>query len=131
MSVQGDLLAALMGRVESLSGVTVVWPRLGAAQPAGQHVRAAFLPNDDSPADLGSNTMARQGFLVLTLVSDLSQHQVVSENDAGVIAEHFPRGLTLSSGSVKTKITGQTVKPSRQEGGRWETPIFISYEAWA
>lgn len=131
MSVHGDLLAALMSRVETLSGFTIVWPRIGAAQPSGQHVRAAFLPNDDAASDLGSNVMQRQGFLVLTLVSSLDRHQVVSEDAAGAIAEHFPRGLQINSGSVTVKITGQTLKQSRQEGGRWETAVFIAYQSWA
>jgi len=130
MSVQGDLVAALMARVEGLSGWTIVWPRKGGEQPAEEHVRVALVPNDNIPADLSTDVMQRRGFLVLTLVSPIGAYQVVSENAAGAIAAHFPRGLRLIRNGLTVKIVRQSVRQAREESGRWETPIWIEYEAW-
>lgn len=123
-------MAALMGRVDALAGFTVVYPRKGADQPSGEHVRAALVPNDNIPADLSSDVMYRRGFVVLTLVSALGEYQVVSENSAGTIANHFPRGLRLTSGDATVKIVGHSVRQAREDGGRWETPVWIEYQSW-
>lgn len=131
MSIQGDVVSALMARVDSLAAPDVVWPRKGPDQPPGEHVRVALVPNDNIPADLSSDVHQRRGFVVLTHVSALGEYQVVSENDAGTIAEHFPRGLRLTSGGVAVKIKGHSVRAAREEGGRWETPVWVEYEAWA
>lgn len=131
MSIQGNVVSALMARVNSLSGFAVVYPRKGAAQPSGEHVRASVVPNDNIPADLASNVMYRRGFVVLTLVSALGEYQVVSENRAGTIADHFPRGLRLTSGDATVKIVGHSVRQAREEGGRWETPVWIEYQSRA
>ena len=87
MSIQGDVVSALMARVDSLAAPDVVWPRKGPDQPPGEHVRVALVPNDNIPADLSSDVHQRRGFVVLTHVSALGEYQVVSENDAGTIAE--------------------------------------------
>lgn len=128
MSVEGSIHAALMGRVETISGYTLAYQRKGDAQPSGDHIRVAHVPNDNIGADLSSQVFERQGFLYLTLVLDTGEYDVVAREAAGEIAEtYFPRGARLTHDGTTVKITGHTVRPGREEGGRWETPIRISY----
>ncbi len=133
MSVRGDMVAALMAHVESLSGFGLVWAKKGEGQPDGEHVRISLVPNDDIAADIDTQVKRRRGFIVLTLVAALTDddYQVVIENKAGTIEEHFPRGLRLTSNGTTAKIVNSTTRTGRRESGRWETPVWIEYEAWA
>lgn len=124
---ESDVHAALMAQAETITGYTMLWPQKGGPQPAGEHIRVSHVPNDNSPVDLSSDAMVRQGFLYLTLVSDLGQYESVTKRKAGEIASYFKRGQDLNSSGTIVTITGHTVRPGRQEGGRWETPIRISY----
>ena len=131
MTAHTDTIAAVFARVESLAGFTLVWPRKGADQPAGEHVRVALVPNDNLPADLSSDVMRRRGFVVLTLVSPIGEYQVESEAKAATIAAHFPRALRLTRNSTVVQIGGATVRQAREESGRWETPVWVDYRAIA
>lgn len=131
MSVEADIHAALMARAETLTGYTMIWPQKGGDHPAGEHVRVSHLPNDNDPLSLSGQTYVRQGFLVLTLVTDLGLYEATTKRKAGEIAAHFPRGLRLTRGSVTVTISGHSVRAGRAEEGRWETPIFISYRCAA
>ena len=128
---ESDIHAALMAQAETITGYAMLWPQKGGDQPTGEHIRVAHVPNDNAPADLSSDVMERQGFLYLTLVSDLGQYEAVTKRKAGEIAAYFKRGQRLTSNGTTVKITGHTVRPGRQEGGRWETPIRISYWSMA
>ncbi|MFY0682615.1 MAG: hypothetical protein JXR13_18730 [Thalassovita sp.] len=131
MSVEGELHAALMAQVETISGFPILWPQVSADVPGSDHIRVSHVPNENSPADLNSNKMNRQGFLYLTLVSGVARHEVETRNTAGDIAAYFRRGLRLSHNTTNVTITGHSIRPGRQEGGRWETPIRISYRSIA
>ena len=130
MTVQSDLHTALMARVETMAAalaLPTLWPRKGGDVPEGEHLTVYHLPNDNVPADLSSDVMRRQGFLIVTLISPLNVYEAVSQEKAGLIAAYFPRALRLVANATTATITGHTVKPGRQEGQRWETPIWISY----
>ena len=105
MTAQSDVHTALMARAEVMaSGLSIdaLWPRKGGEVPAGE-------------------------YLIVTLVSLLNVYEAVSQERAGLIAAYFPRALRLNANSTTTTITSHTVKPGRQVGERWETPIWISY----
>lgn len=130
MTVETDIHAALMARVETMIAALeypVLWPQKGGDQPAGEHVRISHVPNDNADADLSSQAYERQGFLFVTLVSPLGVYQAVTEAKAGAIASYFPRGLILTRNGTDVKIMGRTIRPGREEGQRWETPIRIAY----
>jgi hypothetical protein len=130
MTAQSDVHTALMARAEVMaSGLSIdaLWPRKGGEVPAGEYLTVYQLPNDNEAADLSSDVMRRQGFLIVTLVSLLNVYEAVSQERAGLIAAYFPRALRLNANSTTTTITSHTVKPGRQVGERWETPIWISY----
>lgn len=128
---ESDIHAALMAQAETITGYSMLWSQKGGDQPAGEHIRISHVPNDNAPADLSSDVMERQGFLYLTLVSGLGQYEAVTKRKAGEIAAYFKRGQRLTVNGTTVKITGHTVRPGRQEGGRWETPIRISYWSMA
>ena len=130
MSAEGDIPAALMARLGELAGYTVLHPRKGGDQPAGEHIRVALVPNDSLRTGLDVQEQEHRGFLVLTLVSDLGQYEAASRNAAGAIAGHFPLNAVYESGDASVKIMGQTVRQAREEMGRWETPIWIEYQAF-
>lgn len=127
MSVEGDLHAALMGRVATITGYPILYPQKGGDVPTGEHITAQHLPNDNARAALAGQIMERQGFLVLTLVSPLGGYEVVTKRKAGEIAAYFPNDLDLTFGDACVTITGHSIRQGRQEGQRWETPIWVSY----
>ena len=130
MTAQSDVHSALMARAEVMvagMSLPVLWPRKGGDVPAGEYLTVMQLPNDDAAADLSTDVMRRQGFLIITLVSPLNVYEAVSQEQAGLIVAYFPRALRLTANSTITTITGHTVKPGRQVGERWETPIWVSY----
>ena len=134
MNAEANIHAALMARAEIMVAALeypVLWPQKGGDQPSGEHLRINHVPNDNANADLSSQVYERQGFLFVTLVSPLGIYEAVSKAKAGAIAAYFPRGLTLTSNGTDVKITGHTVRPGRQEGQRWETPIRIAYWSMA
>ncbi|NKX40344.1 hypothetical protein HGG71_02550 [Rhodobacteraceae bacterium R_SAG2] len=128
---ESDIHAALMAQAETITGYPMLWSQKGGSQPVSEHIRVAHVPNDNAPADLSSGVYERQGFLFLTLVSDLGQYEAITKRKAGEIAAYFKRGQRLVKNGTTVKITGHTVRPGRQEGGRWETPIRISYWSMA
>lgn len=124
------LHAALMAKIEELSaaeGLPVMWPRKGGDKPNQEYISVYRLPNTNRKADLASNAMRRQGFLIITLVSDLSQHESVSLARAGDIASYFYSGDTLEKDGQSVEITDHTIRGGRENNQRWETPIWIGY----
>jgi len=134
MSAEADIHVALMARAEVMAtalSYPVLWPQKGGDIPTGEHLKIAHLPNDNEPAELSSNVMRRQGFLVITLVSPLGVYEAVTKQKAGAIAGYFPRALRMTANSTTATINGHSVRTGRQEGQRWETPIFVSYQTTA
>ncbi len=131
MSVEENLYAALMGRVEQITGYPILWPQKGGDAPSIEHIRVSFLPNDNLPADLSSNNFHRRGFLYLNLVSPLGEYEVVTRRKAGEIAALFPRALDLTRDGVTVTIVGHSVRRGREDGGMWQTPIRIEYQSFS
>jgi hypothetical protein len=131
-NVESDISQALSAQVEVMAtalSYTVTWPRKGGDKPAGEHVAVQFLRNDNVPAGLSDQVYSRQGFLILTLVSPLDAYDIVAREKAGDIAAYFLRGKQLTANATKVTIVGHTVRDGREEGQRWETPIYISYRS--
>lgn len=129
MSTEGDIHAALMAQVETISGYTMVWPRIGTEQPDDEHIRVSHVPNEPRTLELSGNSRDLKGFLYLTLVSDLQGHEAETMGKAGLIGAHFQIGQRLIHGDTTLTITDRAIRPGRQENGRWETPVRIGYRA--
>ena len=125
MSKEGDLHSGLMARVESLVGVTLIWPQKGGEQPAGEFIKVDHLPNDNSRVFIGhSDPLDVRGFVVLTLVGELGVFEAVTKERAGAIADHFPIGFEFIDGVC---VHAVSVRAGSQGRDRWETRIWIDY----
>lgn len=132
MSIEGDIHAALMARVETIIGYPILWPQKGGDRPAGEHLSVYHLPNDNSRRFLADDApRARKGFIVLTLVSPLGGYEAVTRRKAGEIEAHFPLGHIFERGGVRLRVHNTTTKGGREVIGRWETPIWIEYRGYA
>tara|TARA_R110002153_G_scaffold112409_3_gene254462 strand:- start:162 stop:569 length:408 start_codon:yes stop_codon:yes gene_type:complete len=130
--VDSDITQALNTQAEVMIaalGYTAIWPRKGGDKPAGEHVTIQHLRNDDVPLGLSDQVYTRQGFLIVTLVSPLDVHDVVTRKKAGAIGAYFLRAQRLTVNGTVVTIVGTTIRDGRQEGQRWETPIYISYRS--
>tara|TARA_R110000796_G_scaffold19198_4_gene57530 strand:+ start:1527 stop:1934 length:408 start_codon:yes stop_codon:yes gene_type:complete len=130
--VDSDITQALNAQAEAMIaalGYTAIWPRKGGDRPAGEHVTIEHLRNDDVPLGLSDQVYTRQGFLIVTLVSPLDVYDIVTRKQAGAITEYFKRAQILTANATKVTIVGTTIRSGRQEGQRWETPIYISYRS--
>ncbi len=134
MTVESDIHIALTARAEVMIAAlsyTAIWPQKGGDKPAGEHLAIQHLPNDNSPLGLSDQVMDRQGFLIITLVSPLDVYEAVTKEKAGAIVAYFLNGIRLTSNATKVAIMSHSVRQGRQEGQRWETPIWISYRSIA
>tara|TARA_R110000744_G_scaffold314564_1_gene421586 strand:+ start:1101 stop:1508 length:408 start_codon:yes stop_codon:yes gene_type:complete len=130
--VDSDITQALNTQAEVMIaalGYSAIWPRKGGDKPAGEHVTIQHLRNDDVPLGLSDQVYTRQGFLIVTLVSPLDVYDVVTRKKAGAIGAYFKRAQILTANATKVTIVGTTIRNGRQEGQRWETPIYISYRS--
>ena len=130
--VDSDITQALNTQAEVMIaalGYSAIWPRKGGDKPAGEHVTIQHLRNDDVPLGLSDQVYTRQGFLIVTLVSPLDVHDVVTRKKAGAIGAYFLRAQRLTVNGTVVTIVGTTIRDGRQEGQRWETPIYISYRS--
>jgi hypothetical protein len=131
-NVDSDMIQALNARAEVMLaalGYPAIWPRKGGDRPAGEHVTIQFLPNDNLPVGLSDQVYTRQGFYIITLVSPLDAYEVVTIEKSGDIAAYFTRGLQLTANATRVTIFSHTVRAGREEGQRWETPIYIEYRS--
>jgi hypothetical protein len=130
--VDSDITQALNARAEVMIaalGYTAIWPRKGGDKPAGEHVTIQHLRNDDVPLGLSDQVYTRQGFLIVTLVSPLDVYDIVTRKQAGAIGAYFKRAQRFTANGTEVTIVGTTIRSGRQEGQRWETPIYISYRS--
>ena len=131
-NVESDILQALNAQADVMAtalGYPALWSQKGGDQPADEHVTIFLLPNDNVAAGLSDQVYMRQGFMVITLVSPLDVYEVVTKRKAGEIVAYFKRGLRVTANDTRVTITGHSVRQGREEGVRWETPLYISYES--
>jgi len=67
--------------------------------------------------------------LIVNLVSTLDGYDIVTRKQAGAISDYFTRAQILEANGTKVTIVGTTIRSGREEGQRWETPIFIEYRS--
>ena len=131
-NVESDITQALNAQAEVMIaalGYPALWARNGGDKPAGEHVTIQQLPNDNRPAGLSDQVYFRQGFFIITLVSPLADYDVVARRKAGDIAAYFLRGKRLTANATTVTVVKHDIYNGRQEGQRWETPIWISYRS--
>ena len=131
-NVESNITQALNTQAEVMIGALAypaIWAGKGGDQPDAEHVVVSQLPNSNRPAGMSDQVYFRQGFLVVTLVSPLGEYEIVTREKAGDIVAHFPRGKRLTVNGTEVAIMGHDIRVGRQEGQRWETPIWIGYRS--
>ena len=132
--VDSNITQALNARAETMIsalGYTAIWAGKGGEPPVVEHVRIEQLPNENIPAGLSDQVYFRQGFLIITLVSPLGLYEIVTKKRAGAIAAYFKRAQSFTVNDTLVSIFGYNIRKGRQEGQRWETPIWINYRSIA
>lgn len=126
-----DIQNALGQRLTATPGIpTIVWPNKDTNLPARPYVVVDFVPTSRTDATLGGTVTIENGFVMVTVVSDLDAFATEGLTLAQAIADRFPIALRLS-------ITGATVlihKPSEikqgyRDGPYWRTPVRIAYQS--
>jgi len=131
-NVESDIHQALTAQAEVMIaalGYPALWSQKGGDKPVGEHVTIMQLPNDNVPMGLSDQVYDRKGFFIITLVSPLDVYEIVTKNKAGEIVTYFKRGLRVTANDTTVTISSHSVRQGREEGQRWETPIWISYES--
>lgn len=134
-TVEACIHGALMARVESLTltpVVPVIYPGPEAVRPAGEHIEAHHLPNQNIRRALSSSApMIRLGYLQLTLCSVLGLFERDYRERAGQIAEHFPLDLPMTQEGVTMKVTRVDVQPGRKDETHYRTSVRVYYQGFA
>lgn len=137
MSKASEIPAALL---EHLSGLQAGSPALPIAYPdvafdpasdapAGKYVEARYFRN--APAWEGvSSGVVDQGLLVVSVVWPKGQGVIAMNAAAQDVADHFPKGLALTSGATRAKISREPVIGSPlTEGDKTIVAVTIPWTA--
>ena len=131
-TIEGSIVAALMGRVTTLPTSLAITYRETVGQVPAECVMIDHLPNEDQRlAVAGAGRMKRMGILQLTVMRRPGQYEAVYREEAALLANHFSRDLRLTSGTVTLAVTRASLGRSRADGGHWLTPISVFYETYA
>lgn len=135
MGVEASIHAALMGRVESLAtSLAIAYPGAAFEDTGGDYLRVTHLRNTPVRWGIdGADPVRRMGILQIDLmtVPQGRSYQVVTDNEADVIIDHFPRGLVITRDGIRIYLeSSYALSPSRLDA-HWMTPIRIEYRAEA
>jgi hypothetical protein len=132
MTVEASIHTALMARAETIpGGYAVAWPGVPFTE-TDEYLAVSHLPNNAERVALhGTYGLDRMGILQITLCAPLGKHEAVYIEQAGQIAEHFPRDLALSSGGVTVRVVKAELGPGFADGQHWRVPVSVYYRGRA
>ncbi|MGA0604859.1 phage tail terminator-like protein [Phenylobacterium sp. VNQ135] len=132
-----EIPAALLERLTSLEvgspPLPIAYPDVSfdpaTDAPQGKYLEAGYFRN--APAWEGlSEGVLDQGLLVVSVVWPKGQGVIAMNAAAQAVADHFPKGLTLKSGSTAVKINREPVIASPlTEGDKTIVAISIPWVA--
>lgn len=135
MSVEADILGALMSRVNSLGlGVPVAWPGVNFDPPAdGKYIAATFIPNGAGRVAISTGTAHRHiGMLQLSVFWPRGAGQVAPLEKASEIVDGFTTDLKLTAGSNTVRITKKPdLAGPLTEPHATHVPVTVSWETFA
>ena len=135
-TVASSIATALMARTASLvlSPVhPVAWPNVSFTPPANKkYLRVSHLPNTTDRLFVGNADPHRhQGILQIMVCAPLNSGEAAARELAGLVASHFPPGLTLYSGGVRVKITKRSnIASALLTNTEMQIPVSIEYQAF-
>lgn len=135
-TVETAIWLALKGRVASLAlspSLPVMWP--GVTQsPAGAHIAVMNIAAPPARVMVASDgPHEREGTLQLMLKHPLpGLNYEHTQEQAGIVAEHFPADHRMSFGGVCVRVTeAPEVSSGMRDEGWWITPVRIRWQAQA
>lgn len=142
-SIEASIQAALFARAASLvlSPVhEIAWPNVAfpGLLPNGQpkpkparYLRVTHFPNT-TDSDFVSNTSTdeHKGILQITVCAPLNSGETQAREIAGLVVEHFPKGMALYRDDVKVRITKRPDCAAKiTTDTEIQIPVSIRYEA--
>lgn len=134
-TVESSIATALMARVASLvlSPVhPVAYPNMAFTPPANKkYLRVTHFPNT-TDSDFVSNTSTdeHKGILQITVCAPLNSGETQAREIAGLVVEHFPKGMALYRDDVKVRITKRPDCAAKiTTDTEIQIPVSIRYEA--
>ena len=133
MTIESDIETALFERVASLvlsPVLEVSWPNANFDPPENEsYIVVKQFPNGTTRySQTGSDPHQRIGILQLMLVTPLNQGPATATETAGEIAEHFPAGLIMRSGSTKVTVDkASEVATAIKTDVSHDIPVSIEY----
>lgn len=138
-TIEALIFRGLSARVNSLGlGLPIAWPNVGDSPsgnftpPAdGRYLEVAFVPNIALRVAISSGTPHRRlGLLQISVWAPRGSG--FPAETAGLVAEHFPADLTLTSGGVFVRITKEPDVAGLIVDDRGvQVPVTIDWEALA
>lgn len=135
-TVEASIQTALLARAASLvlsPAHPVAWPNVSFTPPASKkYLRVSHLPNTTDRLFVGNADPHRhQGILQIMVCAPLNSGEAAARELAGVVANHFPAGLTLHSGGVQVKITKRAnIASALVTNTELQIPVSIEYRAF-
>lgn len=128
---EADIQKAIGQRLAATSGLpAIVWPNKDASLPALPYVVVDFVPGTRTDSTLGGTAMEANGFVMVTVVSELDAFATDGLAQAQTIADRFPKALRLLITGATVLITKPSeVKQGYRDGPHWRTPVRIDYRA--
>lgn len=132
-TTEASIFNALMARVHTIDlGIPVAWPNDNFPGQS-RYLEVTFIPNGVQRIGVTTGTPHRHiGLLQISVWGERNKGESAPRETAGLVAEHFPADLRLTSGGVSVRITqdpdvgGMLVD---QQGA--QIPVTISWEAFA
>lgn len=144
-TVESSIATALFARAASLVLNPVhelAWPNVSfpGLLPNGQpkpkpakYLRVAHLPNVTDRLYIGSNDPHQhQGILQIMVCAPLNIGEAGAREAAGLVANHFPTDMRLSSGGVAVRITKRpNIASALITDTEIQIPVSIAYRCEA
>lgn len=134
-SIEASIQAALFARAAALvlsPAHPVSWPNVNFTPPASKkYLRVTHFPNTtDSGFVSNTSTDEHKGILQITVCAPLNSGESAARDIAGLVVEHFPKGMPLYSDGVKVRIAKRPDVASKiTTDTEIQIPVSIRYEA--
>ena len=135
-TVETSIQTALFARTASLvlSPVhPVAWPNITFAPPPDKrYLRVTQMPNTTDRLFISDTAPHRhQGILQIMVCGPLSSGESAVRELAGIVANHFPPSLRLTSGGCSVRITKRaSIASALVTETEIQIPVSIAYECF-
>ncbi|TPK14166.1 MULTISPECIES: DUF4128 domain-containing protein [unclassified Mesorhizobium] len=135
-STETQIWLALKGRVQTLTlspVLPIAWPNEDFTKPITGYLRVTHVPNINRRLFIGStDPHQRIGLLQIDVFAKKNQDASVAAEISGHVAAWFPTDLQMPYGAISLRVTkAPDVAQPIADDTHWQTPVTVSYEAFA